>query len=395
MLTDKYGADNKMVEEIVKELSSCLQEKKEELFSLNKIITCDLDCWINKDYEFISSYLKGYIVNNSHSLQAYLKPKGRILIILSYNEPFILSIVPILNALVAGNDVLLRPSKRNLEFVKKIWIESGLADKYNLKLSILENCSYEDLDEYIKISKAVYFFGSYEKAKHIALECARNFVEFLPEIEAADCKIIKIDKIGEFDINKDVLSTLDQSFSHSGQSCQRIHGILVQRKIIDAYLNKLTQIFNNKENLEYFDKEIKFNEESLDNLLDNIEKAAPEKVYSHSIKGPFLIINPLRSSDFVKNAYFLPTLWLIPFDDETDVLEFLNNRKFYLGLNIVTDDEDFAHKIVKDTNFSRYTINSVHTDIRDFEGWGGNWPTGFGGYKEWLYHFSNPYIEIR
>jgi acyl-CoA reductase-like NAD-dependent aldehyde dehydrogenase len=107
-----------------------------------------------------------------------------------------------------------------------------------------------------------------------------------------------------------------------------------------------------------------------------------------------LVVNPSSECDFILNAYFLPTLWIMPYKNEQELLKIVNNRKFYLGLNIIAKDRKFINRVVENTNFSRYTINCRHIDIKSSEGWGGNWPTGYSGYKNWLYHFSNAYTEI-
>src|SRR6185295_15567951 len=44
------------------------------------------------------------------------RPKGRVLIGLSANEPLIVSVVPIVAALLAGNSVVVRPSSKTAEF---------------------------------------------------------------------------------------------------------------------------------------------------------------------------------------------------------------------------------------------------------------------------------------
>src|SRR5680860_199894 len=154
--------NKKLLNDLISELSKVVGERKSELFELNKRITLDTDYWILKDYKMIKSYLKNYIKNYYSIEPMSIKQKGKILIILSYNEPFILSIIPILNALITGNDVILKPSRETKNFIKIIWQKSGLLKKYGLKLKIISPNIYDEIEDVIRNVRAVYFFGSYK-----------------------------------------------------------------------------------------------------------------------------------------------------------------------------------------------------------------------------------------
>src|SRR3989344_2550593 len=229
------------LDDLIADLSKLISERKTELFELNKKITLDTNYWISEDYEMVKSYLKNYTKNHySVELVNKIKPKGKILIVLSYNEPFILSIIPVLNALVVGNEVILKPSRGAENFTKIIWQKSGLSKKYGLKLRIISPKTHEETADFIRGVRAVYFFGSYKVAQNLAKICGECYVEFYPEIETSDVKIFNKNSS---DIKNDILLTLRESFNHSGQSCQRIQGILVHKHLYDNYVQILKQEF--------------------------------------------------------------------------------------------------------------------------------------------------------
>lgn len=97
----------------------------------------------------------------------------------------------------------------------------------------------------------------------------------------------------------------------------------------------------------------------------------------------------------LKTLIFLPVLWVSFFDSKDKLVSLLNNRKFFLGININSHADDFINFIISNTKFTRYTINTSHSNIRSFENWGGSWPTGYNGYKSWLEHFSDKYVVIK
>ncbi len=96
---------------------------------------------------------------------------------MSYNEPFILSIIPILNALVVGNKVVLKPSKEAENFTRIIWQESGISEKYGLKLRIISPKTHEEVADFIRGMQAVYFFGSFKVAQSFAKICGEHYNE--------------------------------------------------------------------------------------------------------------------------------------------------------------------------------------------------------------------------
>lgn len=158
--------NKRLLDNLIADLSKLISKRKAELFELNKKITLDTNYWISEDYETVKSYLKNYIKNHYPvELLNKIKPKGKILVILSYNEPFILSIIPVLNALVVGNEVILKPSQEAENFTKIIWQKSGISEKYGLKLQIIPSKTHEEITDFIRNVRAVYFFGSYKSSK--------------------------------------------------------------------------------------------------------------------------------------------------------------------------------------------------------------------------------------
>ncbi|MFA5962323.1 MAG: aldehyde dehydrogenase family protein [Parcubacteria group bacterium] len=391
--------DKKAIRGIIRELIGILKKNKKDLFALNKICTQDALCWIKEDWENVIDYLKNYERNNEKNFSKKIKPKGSVLIILSYNEPLLLSIIPILNALIGGNSVKLKPSRKAREIIKKIWLDSGIILKYNLDLVILFDVAPQLVGQQIKLVNAVYFFGGHDVAREISKLCADNFVEFFPEIETADCKVLNMKSRKDFNLERDISLTLRESFSHAGQICHRIQGVVIVGSLYHQYVDSLKKQFLvlGGSNSQCFTEDYKIDRDYLKKAICDIEDAHPEELIcsNEEIGIPLLVVSPEKDCEFVKKAYFLPILWVIGFNSEKELLTFLNSRKYYLGLNIFSDDNAFVEFIIGSTKFSRYTINTAHTKIRSYEGWGGVWPSGYGGYKSWLEHFTNPYTIVR
>ena len=246
----------------------------------------------------------------------------------------------------------------------------------------------------IKYVDCVYFFGSLKTAKKIYQICADLFVEFVPEIETADCKVFKFNNPTDDFLGQDCESTLSQSFTHTGQTCHRISGVFVHKDSFTAYKEKIMMEFNKltkKGMNKLVAEDFVISEVYQQKLLEDISMSDPLEIIESENHLPKIVIEPDASSEFVKNAYFYPVLWLIPFSNLDQLCIHLNRRKFYLGFNIQSDDKLFIDSLIKKTRFTRYTVNALHTDVILKEGWGGRWPSGSGGYKSWIEHFSVSY----
>lgn len=386
------------IQSLCEDLLSWIKKNKDALLVLNSECSQDTEFWMNKDFDFACSVLGSFYNNNLHSLSQKLKPKGKVIIMLSYNEPIIMSIIPILNALVAGNKLTVRPSRRSRNIFNYIWKESGVINKHKLYLKIWEQDSFPD-DE-LKNTQALYFFGGYKNAKEIALLCSKYFIEFHPLIEAADFKIVNYDNPEVFNKKQDIERTLYEAFSHSGQSCQRIQGVFVPEKDYKEYSRNMLTIFNkfcySSEIKNYMSESFEVNNEVFKSAILDISKSKPEKVIKAPtrLELPILVFAPNLASTFVKSAYFLPIIWIAKYSTEKELFENIKSRQFHLGINIQSDNEDFISRIISNTNYTRYTVNTDHSRIRPEEGWGGTWPSGYTGYRSWIELFSYPYEII-
>lgn len=367
-----------------------LENQTKDLIAENEKITSDSLHDINKDLAFIKAYLKNYISEHyKPNYKKHLKSKGKVLIILSFNEPFIMTIIPALNALVAGNEVYLRPSRRNIRFVTSLWGDIATSKNFAIKLIKVDIAkTYQLMDK----MNGVYFFGSEINAKKIAIRCAKNLIEFHPNIEGADFAII--DDIPKSSINPTLTHIINDSFSHCGQRCQRIQGVYAQQKVykqIVHILNSDKLSINSMDYLKDYGSA-----ESRSKAWREIRKSQPKDIlHLGKTKFPVIILSPKPETDLVKSAYFLPTLWIIPYQTKQELLKYLRGRKYFLGINYWGRDDKFLHRIIGWTRHTRFTFNTNHAKIRTSEGWGGANPSGYGGYQSWLEKFTNSYTIIQ
>lgn len=373
-----------IAEALAQKLLERIVAKEAELMLLSRQATgnslADTRADLRNSTEFLTNF-------RQQQLPLLRKPKGDILIMLSYNEPLLLSVIPIFCALMSGNILRVRPSSKNRELLQLIW--GDLIVRHHLAMEIIRT-DIEDIETEVSTVRAVYFFGSHQNARHVYQLCAKHFVEFIPEIETADVKILSWSAGGResFDFEDDISTTLTNAFHHNGRMCQRISGLYIDRSSYMPYLNKLDARLSGQQF-----KVVRTQPDGSTPLLHDIHNSRPSRVYQKGDQ--FVVIDPGTASVYVRNGYFNECLWIKPYADEATLVEALNARAYFMGLNISSDDQDFTERLINQTNFSRYTLGSNHCDISNDTGWGGNWPSGSGGYKNWYETFSNAYIVIR
>ena len=168
---------------LITELRNRLEVNKNSYLKMSQASTGNSNNDALTDLNASLSFLDNFDVEN---IPKKIKPKGKIFVILSFNEPLLLSIVPIVSALVVGNEVYVKPSSKNYDLFTDIW--SDLIETLTLPMHIIR-IPIEQIEDCVQKVNAVYFFGSYKNAKSVYLLCAKHFVEFFPEVETADCKI--------------------------------------------------------------------------------------------------------------------------------------------------------------------------------------------------------------
>jgi aldehyde dehydrogenase (NAD+) len=380
---------------LINKLLDRIKDNKELLYQRNVLITNDTEYTIKKDYNYVCQYLENFNVKQTLAQNCLRKERGRILILLSYNEPFILTIIPILNALIAGNSVVVRPSSKSHDFFKSIWLDPEISQHQSLPLTI-ETRTVASIYEDIKNFDSVYFFGSHEHARELANECGKQYVSFHPEVEGSDTKVVLINQPEKWSLVDDARSTFIQSITHAGQSCQRIHGVFVPTTFYKKYIQVLRTLVKDEALIsEHIRTKHQIPLQQKDKLEADIINSEPRGVYRGNHGLPIIIDSPSWSSELVYKAYFIPTLWVIPYHSNQETIQHLNTRRYRLGLNIVGKNEEEIQEYLEKTRYSRYTVNCSHTDIRYEEGWGGLNPTGFHGYQNWINHFSYPIAIIK
>ncbi|HVH17460.1 MAG TPA: aldehyde dehydrogenase family protein, partial [Myxococcota bacterium] len=173
----------------------------------------------------------------SKKLRISYRPLGVIGIITPWNFPFILSLNPTAQALVAGNSVVLKPSEvtpRSGQLVEELFTSVGLPEGVFQLVQGDGETGAALLEAGVdKIS----FTGSVSTGRRVAEVCGRNLIPCTLELGGKDPMIVCADA----DLERAARGAVYGAFTNSGQVCTSTERVYVVDDIADAFTRKVVE----------------------------------------------------------------------------------------------------------------------------------------------------------
>ena len=316
-------------------------------------------------------------------------------IISPWNYPLILTVSPLVEALLAGNTVVLKPSEHTpltTKLLKSIWDETTERSELFQPVygagevgSALVNSPQTDV---------ICFTGSTAVGRKIAQACAPLFKPVILELGGKDPMII----LEDADINRTVEAAIWGGLSNAGQTCISVEQIFAHEKIYPKIVEKLSE-------------EIKIKKSgvgdtpvgaiSVDVSLEKIKQQINDaKLNSEVIEGsadigwfipPSLVVNPPSEAKIMQEETFGPVMTIHPFQSDKEAVELANKTGYGLSASIFGKNQRRIKSISRQVRAGVVSINDVltHYGIADLP-FGGMGLSGIGKVhgKEGLRAFS-------
>lgn len=320
------------------------------------------------------------------------EPKGKCLIVPSANQPLVLIIFTVVSALLYGNQVVLKPSKRAPRVSQKIidlFHEAGVS---NLDLNLI-TFSNELLAEAIlnKEFDLVVSFASNKVNNIIAKLCVDSETEFIGENEGYDW--VYVDNKLPCSLNRIVKELVLGIIKHNGQMCDSVRGIIAHPEIYENIKSLITKELNKVVISTPLDENA-----DLGVLLKDTEIFAENyfcDTHQNSKllvdRGVLKLVEIDTLSDVVcANGPFSPIVWLNSSKDISEVVYKWNKvNNFGLSFSFYSTSRKTQDFFIKNIKAGRISINKEHTNVDSFDPWGGVKKSGFGGPIYWFERFTN------
>lgn len=300
---------------------------------------------------------------------------GVCLIISPWNYPFNLSMIPVIDAIAAGNSVYLMMSRKNPR-IRKLMKEvlKPVEDIVHLE----NDRSY---DEVLEEKFDFYFFtGSKNRGQAVYKKAAENLKPCVLELGGKSPCIVDKDVDLE-DVAKKICWA---KFTNSGQTCVAVDYLVVEESIKDRLLHYiLKEIDENYSDISEMSR-IKTREkydEFRKIMMDRTDRIGGKYHDDEMIIEPCVFTDVTFNDEIMKDEIFGPLLPVISYTDIDAMLMHIRRMDNPLAFYVFTKDKKLCDYITNSVGFGGGCINDCMMHISNNKApFGGFGNSGLGHY---------------
>ncbi|MDH5657382.1 MAG: aldehyde dehydrogenase family protein [Spirochaetia bacterium] len=294
-------------------------------------------------------------------------PYGVVGAITAWNYPLILSMEPVIQALMAGNAAVLKPSdftNRTALYLKELATHAGIPE-YVFSVITGDGSTGKALIE--SETDLISFIGSTENGMKIAKRCAELFKPCILELGGNDPMIVFQDA----DLSR-ALNASTMAFHNSGHSCVSIERILIENSIYESFSAAIKEraknirVGNPDEDIDMgcIANKMQYNK-FFQHLNDARKKGAfitgGEKIKNKSglHVSPAVIENANHRMLVLREETFGPSVVLQRFSGEEEALRLANQSDHGLGASVWTKSRKKASRICEKLEAGNIAVNEA------------------------------------
>ena len=310
----------------------------------------------------------------------FREPIGVVALITPWNFPLAIASWKMGPALAAGNTIVLKPAELTpltaIEF-EKLALQAGFPEGVvNVVVGPGRTCG-QRLVDHPDVSK-VAFTGSTAVGRSIAASASSTIKRVTLELGGKSANIVFADA----DLERAAASAPMAVFDNSGQDCCARSRILVQRSVMDAFLERMEIVVKAIQVGDPLLLETEMGplisagqRQSVSGFLDESKVAFRGSAPTGAgYWFPPTVMAPMSNTDRASvEEIFGPIACVIPFNDEDDAVRLANDTIYGLSGSIWTRDGAKALRVARGVDTGNLSINS-HSSVR--------YTTPFGGFKQ-------------
>lgn len=322
------------------------------------------------------------------SSRVIYQPLGVVGILAPWNYPLTLTLAPLIEALAAGNRVMIKPSEltpRTAELLQKLLSEAFPANQVTVVIGDAQLASrFSELP-----FDHLLFTGSTQVGRLVMAAAARNLTPVTLELGGKSPVVLCAD----FPLKKAARMIAIGKLFNAGQTCVAPDYVLVPRHLVESFttqwLAAAKQLYPSIDgNKDYTSIITRRHYDRLLNLVDQAIVAgakvwhdtAFERTTERKIPPTLLTDVPL-STNIMREEIFGPLLPVVAYDTLDEALAFINARPKPLALYCFSKDQSCIEHVVQNTRSGGVTINGtmLHATQDDLP-FGGVGDSGTGAY---------------
>ncbi len=328
--------------------------------------------------------------------KSYVKksPYGCVLVMSPWNYPFMLSMDPLVDAIAAGNTVILKPSAYSpatSAIVAEIVAE---AFRPELATTVLggraENSQLLDMP-----FDKIFFTGSVAVGKEVMRHASERLIPVTLELGGKSPCIV--DKTAKIDIA--ARRIVFGKFLNCGQTCVAPDYIVahesIKDKLLEAIKSEIVKQFGEYplENADYGKIITKKHFDRICSLIDEKKVCFGGETDEKALRiSPTVMDGVTRSDAVMGEEIFGPILPVMTFSNIDDLISDINSHPHPLALYLFSEDKPTIEKVTSMCDFGGGCINDTIIHLATTEmGFGGVGESGMGSYhgEEGFYCFTH------
>jgi len=386
--------------EALKKLAVSMESHKDEIYAAIKAdlgkgeqeaFMCEYGlslAELNHMKKHIKKYAKARRVKTpmtSFAGKSFVKaaPHGNVLIMSPWNYPILLSLDPLIDAIAAGNTVVLKPSAYSPNCSKVL--ANVLRDAFDPEyVAVVEGG--RDENEYLLDQKYDYIFftGSQSVGRLAMAKAAANLTPITLELGGKSPCII--DKSANLKLSAKRL--VFGKYLNCGQTCVAPDYVLVHESVKDAFVEEVKKQVIKQFGEKPFDNKNygkMINEKHFNRVLGLIDSSkviigGNSNAETLQIE-PTVMDNVTYDDAIMQEEIFGPVMPIITFSSIGDAIRTINLRPHPLSLYVFANDKAVSDKVTSEAIFGGGCINDtiVHMACSTM-GFGGVGESGMGAY---------------
>jgi acyl-CoA reductase-like NAD-dependent aldehyde dehydrogenase len=386
------GAVDRLVEqreEVIQMLRDDCGKTRAEALMIEVIAACDaINHWCacaERDLKDEVRKLHGFMRPLKKLIMHY-RPLGVVGVITPWNGPFALAVNPTVQAVLAGNAVLIKPSEvapRSGDWTARILHEAGVPKD-------LVQVLHGDGETGAALVRAgvdkISFTGSVPTGRKIAAACAEQLIPCTLELGGKDAMIVCADA----DLERAANGAVFNSMMNSGHVCMGVERIYVVESVADEFERLVEDISrkvryggaDSEEVAEvgalYWDRQLPIIESHVE---DAKRKGAEVVVGGEAVTNgglfykPTYIRNVDHTMDIMRRETFGPIVSVMRVKDEDEAIRMANDSDYGLSGSVWTQDDEKGIEIAKQLEAGSVHLNDASISYGVLE-------APFGGMKE-------------
>ncbi|KAH9717148.1 Aldehyde dehydrogenase family 3 member I1 [Citrus sinensis] len=322
------------------------------------------------------------------SAEIISEPLGVVLVISTWNYPFLLSLDPVIGAIAAGNAVVLKPSE--IAPATSSLLAKLLEDYVdNSAVRVVEGAVAETSALLEQKWDKILYTGSPRVGRIVMAAAAKHLTPVILELGGKSPAVV------DSTINLQVTTRriiAGKWMANNGQACIGVDYIITTKdfapKLIDSLRNELKEFFgkNPMESKDLSRIVNPFHFARLASLLDE-DKVSDKIVYGgqrdeKQLKiAPTILLDVPDDSTIMKEEIFGPLLPIVTVEKIEDSFDVIKSKPKPLAAYFFSDDEQMKKEFVQNISAGGIVFNDtiVHTTVSSLP-FGGVGESGMGSY---------------